>query len=84
MAAINMTQGSLVDVIVDAAKATQAIYERNGISLAARNHMETCVTEFKRAALMEALANDDNLCEMLAGRISQISHGVPSVVPAKT
>lgn len=77
--ALNITTASLVDVIVDAATATRRVYENNGIKLASRGHFETCITEFKRAALMEALAADENLCEMLAGRIHQISHGVPSV-----
>lgn len=68
---------SMVDVIVDAARATRAVYERNAIRLASRGHFDSCLAEAKRAALMEALAADDNLCEMLAGRIHQISAGVP-------
>lgn len=77
--ALNITTASLVDVVVDAANATKAVYERNGIRLASRGHFDTCIVEFKRAQLMDELAKDENLCEMLAGRISQIAHGVPSV-----
>lgn len=63
------------DLIVDAARVTQAVYEGNAMKLAARGR-KACLTEAKRAAIMEALANDDNLCEMLAGRIHQLGHGV--------
>lgn len=61
-----------VDLVVDAAKITRAVYERNAIKLASRGHFNECLAEAKRAALMEALAADDNLCEMLAGRLHQL------------
>ena len=72
------TNASLFDIVVDAANATKAVYERNGIRLAARGHFDTCIAEFKRAQLMDELAKDENLCEMLAGRIHQIGHGSKS------
>jgi len=80
-----VTNISLVDLVVDAAKLTRSIYERNGLRLAARDHTTSAVSEFKRAALMEALAADEHLCEMLAGRLHQLGHGrVPDVKPEKT
>lgn len=69
-----VTNISLVDLVVDAAKVTQAIYERNGVRLAF-DHTKSAVAEFKRAALMEALAADETLCEMFAGRLHQLGHG---------
>lgn len=63
------------DLIVDAARITQSVYESNAVRLASRGHPNTALDEMRRAVLMKALAEDDNLCEMLAGRISQLGHG---------
>lgn len=63
------------DLVVDAARITQKIYEANAIKLASHNHMDSALVEIKRAVVMMSLANDDDLCEMLAGRIHQLGHG---------
>lgn len=66
------------DVVVDAARATREVYKNLATKLGARHpDSVSLVNEMKRAATMDALCNDDNLCEMLAGRIHQISHGEP-------
>lgn len=66
------------DVVVDAARATREVYKHLATKLGARHPDSiSLVNEMKRAATMDALCNDDNLCEMLAGRIHQISHGEP-------
>jgi hypothetical protein len=63
------------DLIVDAARVTRDVYVSNARKLIG-NHSETALAELKRAAIMDALMHDDNLCEMLAGRIHQLGHGV--------
>lgn len=67
---------SLTDVVVDAARATSSIYSGFTAQHAAKGRVGLMLSEAKRAALMEALAADENLCEMLSGRISQISMGL--------
>lgn len=62
------------EVVNDAARVTRDIYMRNAYKLNGQDG-RAAITEMQRAVLMDALANDDNLCEMLAGRIFQISHG---------
>lgn len=63
------------DLVVDAARATREVYRSNAARLGQR-HPKLGLVEMRRAALMDALCNDDNLCEMLAGRIHQLGHGV--------
>lgn len=60
------------DLIVSAAQITQKVYEGTAVKLASRGHCDTALAEMRRAALMKELAADDNLCEMLAGRIHQL------------
>jgi len=64
-------------LIVDAARATRDIYKSNAIKLA-KHHPDSIgiFNEIRRTALMDALCHDENLCEMFAGRIHQLSHGV--------
>ncbi len=62
------------DLVVDAARITREVYRRNAVKLANADHPETSMAEMNRAAIMDALASDDNLCEMLAGRIHQLGH----------
>lgn len=64
------------DHIKDAVTATRAVCQRNVAKLLIGHYDTSALAEMKRAALMDALLADDNLCEMLAGRINQISHGV--------
>lgn len=64
------------DVVIGAAGITREIYKGNAVKLAARNHPDTALAEMRRAVLMDELAKDENLCEMLAGRIHQLGHGV--------
>lgn len=64
------------DLIVDAARATRDVYVSNATKLLNGQRVDTAITEIKRATLMDELCNDDNLCEMLAGRIHQLGHGV--------
>ena len=72
------TPVSLVDIVVDAARLTAEIYRHNAIKIGKGDHApHISMSEMRRAALMDELAKDDNLCEMLAGRIHQILHGVP-------
>jgi hypothetical protein len=71
-----VTAPFLTDVIVDAARMTSAILKRDMGKLATRGHLQSAVDEAKRAMVMDMLADDIHLCEMLAGRIHQISAGV--------
>jgi len=64
------------DLIVDAARATKAVYVANAAKLFCNNHPDTALVETTRATLMSMLAADENLCEMLDGRIHQLGHGV--------
>jgi len=48
----------------------------NAAKLFCNNHPDTALVETTRATLMSMLAADENLCEMLAGRIHQLGHGV--------
>lgn len=66
------------DVVVDAARATCAVYERSVVRLTTYDGYSVGkdVAEMQRAVIMDMLSKDDNLCEMLAGRICQIAHGV--------
>lgn len=66
----------LTDVLVDAARATSAIYKRDMGKLATRGHLQSAADEAKRAMIMDMLADDIHLCEMLAGRIHQVAAGV--------
>lgn len=64
------------DLVVDAARITSLVYKDNARKHFERDPDRACIMdEMRRAALMDALANDDNLCEMLAGRINQLGHG---------
>lgn len=69
------TSTSLVDIVVSAARITGEVYKGNMTKLASRGHGDTALVEAKRAALMQALAEDDNLCEMFAGRLHQFMSG---------
>lgn len=73
MAAVNIT----TDLIVSAARITQHVYEGNAGKLIDK-HVDLAIREIKRAQIMDALAEDEQLCEMLAGRIHQLGSGVPS------
>jgi hypothetical protein len=64
--------GSLTDDIVAAAKATAEVYTRTAALHGAKGRTDYMMVEAKRAALMEALAADDNLCEMFAGRLHKL------------
>lgn len=65
------------DMVVDAARITREVYIGNVIKLG-KHHARSIgiANEMKRAAIMDALCHDDNLCEMFAGRLDQVSHGV--------
>lgn len=64
------------DLIIAAARVTRAVYYENAHKLV--NHPASSIDEMRRMAIMDALANDDNLCEMLAGRIHQLGQGTPA------
>lgn len=65
------------DLIVAAARVTRDVYVRNARKLIGKQeYSESALAELKRATYMDALMHDDNLCEMLAGRIHQLGHGV--------
>lgn len=61
--------------MVEAALATRSVYQRNAFKLVGRGHFETSAAEMRRAILMDELAKDENLCEMLSGRLNQVSAG---------
>jgi hypothetical protein len=66
------------DVVVDAARTTREVYKGLATKLGSRHpDSVNLINEMKRVAVMDALCNDDNLCEMFAGRIYQVSHGEP-------
>lgn len=71
-------QGVNTDLIIEAARMTRDIYKRNAVSLA-RDHYESplVMEEMVRAATADLLLGDDDLCEMLAGRINQLLSGTP-------
>ena len=62
------------DLIVDAARVTRDVYMRNANKLGPDRPRPQLV-EMRRVAIMDALASDEPLCEMLAGRIHQLGHG---------
>lgn len=65
---------SLVDIVVEAARTTGNVYASNTRRLSRAGSScsdSTLRVEMRRAVLMDELAKDENLCEMLAGRLRQ-------------
>lgn len=67
------------DLVIDAIRVTRDVYLSNASRLASggNDRMKVIMAELKRVSIMEQLLADENLCEMLAGRLHQLSHGVP-------
>ena len=61
----------------EAVSLTQMIYAGNISKLAGRGTTtpDLIMKEAERAALLGRLLADDNLCEMLAGRVALLQHG---------
>ena len=55
-------------------RATRDVYVHNSKKLAEIGSLSIS-NEMRRATLMDLVLGDEPLCEMLAGRIHQISHG---------
>jgi hypothetical protein len=64
------------DEFKNAVQITREVYRGQMARLIRGGHLREVGEVANRFSLMDALLKDDDACEMLAGRVAQLQHGV--------